>query len=178
VNVCEDDSRHAGSIRIISISAQVEFLPNVNKLAVAQPDYRVMTQGIEISAGWTKKDATSGQDYVSLTLAAPEFGPRKLYANLGRAPGEDDNKLYALIWNPTDRSTLKLRPGDFICGLKNENLRTFTRADSKFWLKAQYANHANRTPCNCQITPLSNDGCSSAVRTYSVTETLGRSSSC
>jgi uncharacterized protein (DUF736 family) len=26
---------------------------------------------------------------VSLSLAAPEFGPRKLYANLGRAAGQD-----------------------------------------------------------------------------------------
>ncbi|WP_432787604.1 hypothetical protein [Novosphingobium rhizosphaerae] len=26
----------------------------------------------------------SGRDYVSLSLAAPEFGPRRLYANVGR----------------------------------------------------------------------------------------------
>jgi uncharacterized protein (DUF736 family) len=98
----QDDGRYTGSIRTISISAQVEILPNVNKSADAQPDYRVMTQGIEIGAGWTKKGATSGQDYVSLALAAPEFGPRKLYANLGRAAGQDDDSLFALIWNATD----------------------------------------------------------------------------
>ena len=45
----------------------------------------MLTQGIEIGAGWTRKGETSGKDYVSLSIAAPEFGPKKLYANLGKA---------------------------------------------------------------------------------------------
>ena len=98
----EDDGRYTGSIRTISISAQVEMIPNVTKTSDAQPDYRVMTQGIEIGAGWTKKGETSGKEYVSLSLAAPEFGPKKLYANLGKAAGQDDEYLYAVIWNPAD----------------------------------------------------------------------------
>ena len=44
----------------------------------------------------------SEKSYVSLSLAAPEFGPRKLYANLGRAAGQDDDSVYAIIWNPAD----------------------------------------------------------------------------
>jgi uncharacterized protein (DUF736 family) len=98
----EEDGRYTGSIKTISIRADVEIIPNLSKSADAQPDYRVLTQGIEIGAGWTKKGETSGREYVSLALAAPEFGPRKLYANLGRAAGQDDETLYALIWNPTD----------------------------------------------------------------------------
>ena len=98
----EEDGRYSGSIKTISIRADVEIIPNLSKSADTQPDYRVMTQGIEIGAGWTKKGETSGREYVSLALAAPEFGPRKLYANLGRAAGQDDEALYALIWNPTD----------------------------------------------------------------------------
>lgn len=43
-----------------------------------------------------------GKDYVSLSLAAPEFGPRRLYANLGRAAGQDDDDAFAIIWNPAD----------------------------------------------------------------------------
>jgi uncharacterized protein (DUF736 family) len=39
---------------------------------------------------------------VSLSLAAPEFGPRRLYANLGRAAGRDDEDSFAIIWNPAD----------------------------------------------------------------------------
>ena len=98
----EQDGRYLGSIRTISIRADVEIIPNTNKTTEVQPDYRVLTQGIEIGAGWTKKGETSHNEYVSLALAAPEFGPRKLYANLGRAAGQDDENLYALIWNPND----------------------------------------------------------------------------
>lgn len=36
-----------------------------------------------------------GKDYVSLSLVAPEFGPRKLYANLGRAAGQHDEDVLA-----------------------------------------------------------------------------------
>jgi uncharacterized protein (DUF736 family) len=98
----ENDGRYSGSIKTISIRADVEIIPNLSKTAEAQPDFRVLTQGIEIGAGWTKKGETSGKEYVSLALAAPEFGPRKLYANLGRAAGQDDENVFALIWNPTD----------------------------------------------------------------------------
>lgn len=48
-----------------------------------------------------RRSETSGRDYVSLSLAAPEFGPRRLYANLGRAAGEDEN-VFAVLWNPAD----------------------------------------------------------------------------
>jgi uncharacterized protein (DUF736 family) len=34
---------------------------------------------------------------VSLSLAAPEFGQRRLYANLGRAAGQDDGGAFAVI---------------------------------------------------------------------------------
>jgi uncharacterized protein (DUF736 family) len=39
--------------------------------------------------------STVGKKYVSLALAAPEFGPCKLYTNLGRAAGEDNDGLLA-----------------------------------------------------------------------------------
>ena len=61
-----------------------------------------MTQGIEIGAIWTRKGETSGKDYVSLSIAAPEFGPKKLQANLGRSEGADDSNLRTVIWNPGD----------------------------------------------------------------------------
>ncbi|WP_018316694.1 hypothetical protein [Bradyrhizobium sp. WSM2793] len=39
------------------------------------------------------------KDYVSLSLAAPEFGPRKLYANFGGASGQGDDSVFAAIGN-------------------------------------------------------------------------------
>ena len=98
----ENDGRYAGQLKTVSIKAEIDIVPNANKTADSHPDFRVLTQGTEIGAGWIKKGETSGKDYVSLSLAAPEFGPKKLYANLGKAAGQDDENLYALIWNATD----------------------------------------------------------------------------
>ena len=98
----ENDGRYTGQLKTISIKADIDIVPNANKTSDSQPDFRVLTQGTEIGAGWIKKGDTSGKEYVSLSLAAPEFGPKKLYANLGKAAGQDDETLYALIWNPTD----------------------------------------------------------------------------
>ena len=98
----ENDGRYTGQLKTISIKADIDIVPNANKTTDSQPDFRVLTQGTEIGAGWTKKGDTSGKEYVSLSLAAPEFGPKKLYANLGKAAGQDDDNVYAVIWNPTD----------------------------------------------------------------------------
>jgi uncharacterized protein (DUF736 family) len=77
-------------------------VPNLQKTADGQSDYRVLTQGIEIGTAWIKHGETSGKEYVSLSIAAPKFGPKKLYANPGQAAGADDKDLYAVIWNPGD----------------------------------------------------------------------------
>jgi uncharacterized protein (DUF736 family) len=90
-----------GQLRTLSIRAEIEILPNERKANDNHPDFRVLSDGVEVGAGWTRFSETSGRDYVSLSLAAPEFGPRRLYANLGRAAGKDDDS-FALIWNPND----------------------------------------------------------------------------
>jgi uncharacterized protein (DUF736 family) len=43
----------------------------------------------------------SGKNTVSRSLAAPEFGPRKLTADLGRTAGNMEGDSFAVIWNPT-----------------------------------------------------------------------------
>lgn len=91
-----------GQLRTLSIRADIEIVPNERKASGTQPDYRVLSEGVEVGAGWTRRSESSGRDYVSLSLAAPEFGPRRLYANLGRAAGQDDEDSFAIIWNPAD----------------------------------------------------------------------------
>jgi uncharacterized protein (DUF736 family) len=98
----ENDGSYRGNLKTVSIQAEIDIVPNLQKTADGHPDYRVLTQGIEIGAGWLKRGETSGKEYVSLSIAAPEFGPKKLYANLGRAAGAEDDNLYAVIWNPGD----------------------------------------------------------------------------
>lgn len=93
---------YVGQLKTLSIRAALEIRPNRSKAGDIQPDYRVYSDGVEIGAGWVRTGQVSGEPYVSLSLAAPEFGPRRLYANLGRAAGQDDDDSYALIWNPAD----------------------------------------------------------------------------
>lgn len=100
--VTRDGKGFKGQLKTLSIRADIVIVPNGQKTADAQPDYRVSAGGVEIGAGWVRRSESSGNDYVSLSLAAPEFGPRRLYANLGRAAGQDDDDALAIIWNPAD----------------------------------------------------------------------------
>ena len=97
-----DDGRYEGELRTLSIRAESPSCRSADKVSPNQPDYRVLSQGIEIGAGWVRTGQTSGKDYVSLSIAAPEFGAKTLYANLGRAAGQTDPDVYALIWSPQD----------------------------------------------------------------------------
>ena len=96
-----DDGSFKGQLKTLSIRADIEIVANRSKASDVQPDYRVVSDGVEIGAGWMRRSESSGRDYVSLSLAAPEFGPRRLYANLGRAAGEGEDR-FAVIWNPAD----------------------------------------------------------------------------
>lgn len=100
--VTREGNGFKGQLRTLSIRTDIEILTNPRKNGDNQPDYRVMAAGVEVGAGWVRRGETSGRDYVSLSLAAPEFGPRRLYANLGRAAGQDDEDAFAIIWNPAD----------------------------------------------------------------------------
>ena len=96
----QENGGFKGQLKTLSIRADIDILPNSSKVSDTEPDYRVVTQGIEIGAGWIRTGEVSHKQYVSLSLAAPEFGPRPIYANLGRAAGQDDEDAYAVIWNP------------------------------------------------------------------------------
>jgi uncharacterized protein (DUF736 family) len=100
--VTRDGEGFKGQLKTLTIRAPIEIVPNGRKASDSQPDYRVLSEGAEVGAGWIRKSETSGNDYVSLSFAAPEFGPRRLYANLGRAAGQDDDDAFAIIWNPAD----------------------------------------------------------------------------
>ncbi|MFD1105413.1 MULTISPECIES: DUF736 domain-containing protein [Sphingomonadaceae] len=101
-HVTRDGEGFKGQLKTLSIRTEIEILPNRSKSSDTQPDYRVSAGGVEVGAGWVRRGEMSGKDYVSLSLAAPEFGPRRLYANLGRAAGQDDDDAFAIIWNPAD----------------------------------------------------------------------------
>ena len=67
----------------VSNFAQATVIPNVNKSADAQPDYRVMIQVIQTSVDRIMMTATSDKEYLSLAFIVPEFGHYKVCANCG-----------------------------------------------------------------------------------------------
>lgn len=93
---------YVGELRTLSIRVPLEIRPNRSKCGEIQPDFRVYSEDVEVGAGWIRTGGTSGKLYVSLVLATPEFGPRRLYANLGRGAGQDNEDSYAILWNPMD----------------------------------------------------------------------------
>ena len=95
------DGSFKGSIRTLSVNAEIAIIPNRGKTG-EQPDYRVLSNGVELGGGWIRTGVVSQREYVRLAMSAPELGQRTLYANLGRAAGQDDEDSYALIWNPGD----------------------------------------------------------------------------
>ena len=99
---CQENGAYKGQLRTLSIAAEILIAPNNAKTSDVQPDYRVLSGDVEIGAGWLRRAESSGNTYVSLSLAAPEFGPRRLYANLGRAAGSESDDRFAIIWNPAD----------------------------------------------------------------------------
>jgi uncharacterized protein (DUF736 family) len=95
-----DNGHYEGELRTLSIRADITIMPVTDKASHNQPDFRVLSKGVEIGAGWLRMGQMSGKEYVSLSISAPELGTKTLYANLGRAAGETDPNVYALIWNP------------------------------------------------------------------------------
>ena len=97
-----EDGRYEGELKTLSVRAEITILPVLDKASPNQPDFRVLSQGTEVGAGWIRTGQISGKEYVSLSLCVPELGPKTLYANLGRAAGQTDSDIYALIWNPQE----------------------------------------------------------------------------
>ena len=97
----QQDGSFKGSIRTLSVNAEIAIIPNRSKSG-EQPDYRILSNGVELGGGWIRTGEVSQREYVRFAMSAPELGQRTLYANLGRAAGQDDEDSYALIWNPGD----------------------------------------------------------------------------
>tara|TARA_R110000787_G_scaffold22456_2_gene65218 strand:- start:3943 stop:4266 length:324 start_codon:yes stop_codon:yes gene_type:complete len=100
--VSETKTGFEGALAMMNLNAAIRIEKNGEKAAVGQPDYRVFAgdTATEIGGGWMRKAKSSGREYVSLTLADPQIGPRKIYANL--APVKGKKGRHVILWNPKD----------------------------------------------------------------------------
>ncbi|MGE4482930.1 DUF736 domain-containing protein [Acidocella sp.] len=93
------DGSFEGQLTTLSITAQIALVKNGRKVKDNEPDYRIVSRknGFELGGGWNRTSKTSGEEYISVSLSAPEFGT--IYGNVAPAPGDDSSKK-VIIWNP------------------------------------------------------------------------------
>ena len=99
--VSEVENGFEGALAMVNLSVPIRVNKNLEKDQDGQPDYRIYAgeTDTEIGGGWIKKAKASGRDYISITLADPQIGPSKIYANLAPVKGHKDR--YVILWNPT-----------------------------------------------------------------------------
>ena len=51
----QEDGSFKGQLRTLSIRADIEIVPNRTKNTESQPDYRIVTNSIEVGAAWRKR---------------------------------------------------------------------------------------------------------------------------
>jgi uncharacterized protein (DUF736 family) len=88
-----DDGAFTGTIRTIAINVKATIKP-VAKDNERSPDYRVIANGVELGAGWSKAAKDTRAEYVSIKLDDPVF-TAAIYAALVRG----DNGEHKLIWS-------------------------------------------------------------------------------
>jgi len=94
-----ESDTYTGTLRTLTLRADIA-LRRVDRTSEKAPDYRITADGAEVGAAWIRPTKKGGQ-YVSLVLDDPSF-PAPVWANLGKAPGQDDEDLLAVIWSRPD----------------------------------------------------------------------------
>jgi uncharacterized protein (DUF736 family) len=101
----KSDAGFVGTLRTLNAAAALAIVP-VDKTSDNGPDYRVYAgqRRYEIGAGWSQVAKSSGETYVNLKIAAPEFGPNWLRCRLVKLehPAED-GATHIVLWEPRDR---------------------------------------------------------------------------
>ncbi len=100
--VSETKAGFEGTLAMMNLNTAIRIEKNGEKAAEGQPDFRIFAgeTSTEIGGGWMRKAKSSGREYVSLTLADPQIGPRRIYANL--APVKGKKGRHVILWNPKD----------------------------------------------------------------------------
>ena len=95
------DGNLEGTLTTLNITAAIAILPNGRKTKDNAPDYLVVSRknGFELGAGWNRISKSTGEEYISVSLSAPEFGTT--YGDVAPAPGDDATKK-VIIWNPVN----------------------------------------------------------------------------
>jgi uncharacterized protein (DUF736 family) len=101
-----DASGYVGTLKTLNVTAALTIVP-VDRASENAPDYRIYAgrgaPSFEVGAAWSQTAKSSGETYLNLKLAAPEFGERWLRARLVKleTPTED-GATHLALWQPRD----------------------------------------------------------------------------
>ena len=101
-----DDGVFTGTFKTLNFTGTLTIAP-VEKSSDEAPDHRVYAgPGLryEVGAGWSQVAKSSGETYLNLKIAAPEFGPNWVRCRLVKLeqPAED-GATHMILWEPRDR---------------------------------------------------------------------------
>ncbi|MBD3734193.1 MAG: DUF736 family protein [Sphingopyxis sp.] len=94
----KDDGSYEGTLATLMVTVPIALVPNGRKAKDSEPDFRCVSRrnGFELGGGWVKTARSTGAEYISVSLSAPELG--EIFCNVANAPGDDPTKK-VLIWN-------------------------------------------------------------------------------
>jgi uncharacterized protein (DUF736 family) len=90
-----EDGKFTGSLKTLTLSSKLQFVPETNKSSDSAPDFRIFLGPAEAGAAWRKTARDSGRDYWSVKLDDPAF-PAPLFASLVES---EDGKTLNLLWS-------------------------------------------------------------------------------
>ncbi len=65
-----------GMLTTLNVNVPIALVPNATKASDEAPDVRIIARrnGFELGAGWNRISKQTGEEYLSVKMAAPEFG--------------------------------------------------------------------------------------------------------
>jgi uncharacterized protein (DUF736 family) len=98
-----DKGIYTGTLATMTVRTKINIVPNITARG-EQPDYRIFANGnYEIGAAWKKTSETTGNDYLSVKMAAPELGPMAIYANvIALEEIGEDGVTHLMLWSARD----------------------------------------------------------------------------
>lgn len=98
--VSETEAGFEGTLTMLNLTALIRLERNPTKQTEGQPDYLILAgeTSSQIGGAWIRTAKQSGCEYISLTLADPQIGPRRVYANLAPVKGKEGR--HVILWNP------------------------------------------------------------------------------
>ncbi|HTT80788.1 MAG TPA: DUF736 domain-containing protein [Stellaceae bacterium] len=99
----QDNGTFTGTLKTLNVTAAISIVP-VDKRSDNAPDFRVYAGSrYEVGAGWSQVAKTSGETYVNLKIAAPEFGPNWVRCRLVKLENPaEDGATHIALWEPRD----------------------------------------------------------------------------